>query len=170
MTHCYRKYKFQPFTETFSLLPYSLCWMTCLDSYALPHLMLENTQLVGYQYWFYALYCQHYERCNVMDTFHLSPWVGRLRGCYARTSHSSIVFCLLTSFCCWLPVPFREFWLRFMIGSFLYGTWSQGLQSLPCLSSWATFLHVYVSYLKVLGQTLRRNRRYIHYFQTNFIL
>ena len=92
MTHCYRKYKFQPFTETFSLLPYSLCWMTCLDSYALPHLMLENTLLVGYQYWFYALYCQHYERCNVMDTFHLSSWAGRLRGCYARTSHSSIVF------------------------------------------------------------------------------
>ena len=32
MTHCYSKYKFQPFTEIFSLLPHSLCWMTCLHS------------------------------------------------------------------------------------------------------------------------------------------
>ena len=41
-----------------------------------------------------------------MDTFYFSPWAGRLRGCYARTSHSNIVFCLLTSFCCLIARAF----------------------------------------------------------------
>ena len=77
-------------------------------------------------------------------------------------------------FVAWLPVPFTEFWLCVMIGYFLYSTWSQRLQSLPCLSSWAPFPHVCVSCLKVLkvrglGQDFRRNRGYVHYFQTNFI-
>ena len=71
---------------------------------------------------------------------HLSPWAGRLRGCYARSSHSSILFCLLTSFCCLIAHVFYGILIMFYDWLFFVWMWSQGLQSLPCLSSWALFI------------------------------
>ena len=53
-------------------------------------------------------------------------------------------------FVAWLPVSFREFWLCVVIGCFLYGTWSQRLQSLYYLASWAPSPHVCISCLNVL--------------------
>ena len=49
----------------------------------------------------------------------------------------------------------------------LYGAWRQVLQSLPCLSSWAPFLHPFGTY--ELEGAFGWDRVHLHYSQRNFI-
>ena len=173
MIHFYNKCKFQPFTETFSLLPHSLCSMTCLHSYALPHLMLGNTLLVEHQQWFCALYCHHYERCNVMDTFLSAPGQDdcvnvMLEAVFKHCVLSTDKF-MLPDCPCLLGNSDNLLWLVV----FLYGTWSQGLQSLP-LKGLLSHMYVWLVWRfwisGGLGWAFGRDRGHIHQFLGNFIL
>ena len=83
-----------------------------------------------------------------MNTFYFSLWAGRGRGCYARSSHSSIVFCLLTSFCCLIPRAFlgnSDYALWLVVFCMVHGV--RGFK--VCLFSWTPFQHVCMSCLKV---------------------
>ena len=175
MTHYYSK--FQPFTETFSLLPYSLYWMTCLHIYAFP-------------IWCWVILCWQDTNNdfvsstvtimrNAMSRTHFISTPGQ-DDCVAVTLEAVIrvlCFAYWQVFVAWLPVPLGNSDC-FVICCFLYGTWSQGFQSLSCLSGCLVGLlsHMHVSVVwrfwrsGGLGQAFWKDRRHIHFFQRNFIL
>ena len=111
-----------------------------------------------------------------MGTFYSSPWAGRLRGCYPRSSHSSIVFCLLTSFCCLIACAFYE--ILTMSYDWLFFVWymKSGTSKVYLVFLVGLLSHMYVWVVWRFWKSGRRRGAFgsdgghIHYFQRNFIL